>query len=99
PRPAVMQTAAGVVSMTVDDDLARRVEDFARAEGVTPFMAMHVALAILIARLASTDDVVIGTPIAGRTDAALGDLVGMFVNTLVLRTAVAPAQTVADLVA
>ncbi|WP_237421985.1 non-ribosomal peptide synthetase [Gordonia sp. SID5947] len=99
PRPAVMATTAGVVSMTVDDDLARRVEEFARSEGVTPFMATHVALAILVARLASTDDVVIGTPIAGRTDAALADLVGMFVNTLVLRTAVQPAQSVSDLVA
>ncbi|GAB93098.1 non-ribosomal peptide synthetase, partial [Gordonia rhizosphera] len=99
PRPAVMETTAGVVSMTVDDGLARGLERFARTHGVTPFMASHAALAILVARLAATDDVVIGTPIAGRTDAAVGELVGMFVNTLVLRTAVDEAQSVSDFVA
>ncbi|MDY6811348.1 MAG: amino acid adenylation domain-containing protein, partial [Actinomycetota bacterium] len=99
PRPAVMDSVAGVVSVEVADGLAGRLDDFARAQGVTPFMASHAALAILISRLASTSDVVIGTPIAGRTDAALGDLVGMFVNTLVLRTEVDPAFSVADVIA
>ncbi len=49
-------------------------------------MAMHAALATVLARLADTDDIAIGTPIAGRGEMALDELVGMFVNTLVLRT-------------
>ncbi len=44
-----------------------------------------------------TDDIAIGTPIAGRGDAALDDLIGMFVNTLVLRTAVDTSRSFADL--
>ncbi|WP_338855634.1 amino acid adenylation domain-containing protein [Gordonia hongkongensis] len=99
PRPAVLDTAAAIESVTVDDALAAALEDLARNRDVTVFMVLHAALAVTVARLASTRDVVIGTPIAGRPDAALHDLVGMFVNTLVLRTDVDPASTVDDLIA
>ncbi|GAC78165.1 non-ribosomal peptide synthase domain TIGR01720/amino acid adenylation domain-containing protein [Gordonia malaquae] len=95
-RPAVLDTAGAVLSVDVDEALAAGVDRLARAHGATGFMVTHAALAITVARLASTTDVVIGSPIAGRTDAALDDLVGMFVNTLVLRTPVDSAQTVAD---
>ncbi|MGW0037985.1 amino acid adenylation domain-containing protein [Gordonia sp. NPDC003376] len=97
-RPTVLDTAAGLVTITVDDAVADAVELFAREHDLTAFMVSHAALAITVARLAVTTDVVIGAPIAGRTDAALSDLVGMFVNTLVLRTPVDPAQTLAEFV-
>lgn len=99
PRPAVLNTAAAVESVTVDDALAAALERLARDHDVTLFMVLHAALAVTVARLASTRDVVIGTPVAGRPDAALHDLVGMFVNTLVLRTDVDPASSMNDLVA
>ncbi len=99
PRPAVLDTTAGVVSVEVDDAVAAKFESFAREHDVTAFMLSHAALAITVARLAATSDVVIGAPIAGRTDAALADLVGMFVNTLVLRTDVDPAVPIGDFVA
>ncbi|MGV9857503.1 amino acid adenylation domain-containing protein [Gordonia sp. NPDC003425] len=98
PRPAVRSSAAGVVAVRIDDSLATRIEAFAAAHEITPFMVSHAALAIMVSRQAGTGDVVIGTPISGRTDSALTDLVGMFVNTLVLRTAVDPAASIADFV-
>ncbi|OLT34831.1 hypothetical protein BJF84_16070 [Rhodococcus sp. CUA-806] len=56
-------------------------------------------LAVLLARMSDTDDVAIGTPVAGRGSAELDDMIGMFVNTLVLRTQVDSALTFAELLA
>ncbi len=68
----------------------------ANSQGVSRFMVLHAALAVLLARQANENDIVIGTPIGGRGTDELDALVGMFVNTLVLRTQVEPDATVAD---
>ncbi len=86
PRPVQQTFRGGRVEFRVPAELHTRITELAHRHGASMFMAMHAALATVLARLADTDDIAIGTPIAGRGEMALDELVGMFVNTLVLRT-------------
>ncbi|WP_433525469.1 amino acid adenylation domain-containing protein [Nocardia pseudovaccinii] len=90
PRPAVQSMRSADVDFKLDAQLHGAIIEFAAANNVSVFMVVHAALAVLLARLGGTDDVVIGTPVAGRGEEALDELVGMFVNTLALRTPVDP---------
>ncbi len=88
PRPAQQSFRGGTVDIDIPADLYRRVRALARRRGATDFMVVHAALTVLLARLSGTDDIVVGTPVSGRGETALDDLVGMFVGTVALRTAV-----------
>ncbi|QBJ95559.1 amino acid adenylation domain-containing protein [Rhodococcus sp. ABRD24] len=99
PRPAIASNIGASHRFSIDVELATRLHAVAREHGATPFMVVHAALSVLLARLSGTTDIAIGTPVAGRGEAALDDLVGMFVNTLVLRTDVRGDLPFAELLA
>ncbi|MFD4439543.1 amino acid adenylation domain-containing protein [Nocardia sp. NPDC058519] len=88
PRPAIQSYAGGRVPFTLDTATHAALAELSRTHGATLFMAVHTALAVVLAELSGTTDIAIGTPVAGRGDAVLDDLIGMFVNTLVFRTRV-----------
>ncbi|KAA8879752.1 amino acid adenylation domain-containing protein, partial [Nocardia colli] len=98
-RPAVASNRGGVYEFSLDAQLLRELNALAREHGASLFMVVHAAFAALLARLSGSDDIAIGTAVAGRGEAVLDDAIGMFVNTLVLRTEVDPAAPFADLVA
>ncbi|WUI70060.1 amino acid adenylation domain-containing protein [Nocardia sp. NBC_00403] len=99
PRPAVQSFAGGKVEVRIDAETHRGLVQLARGEGATLFMVVHTALALLLARLSGTDDIAIGTPMAGRGERELDDLIGMFVNTLVFRTRIDAGESFMDLLA
>ncbi|MFE3319104.1 amino acid adenylation domain-containing protein [Nocardia sp. NPDC059195] len=99
PRPAVASLAGGRVPVRIDADTHAALARIARAGGATVFMVLHTAFAVLLARLSGTTEVAVGTPVAGRGERELDDLIGMFVNTVVLRTRYDGGATFADLLA
>ncbi|WKN59553.1 amino acid adenylation domain-containing protein [Rhodococcus opacus] len=88
PRPTHRTHHGDRVAFRIGRDLHRSLSTLARQNNSTLFMAIHALFAVLLARLSGSSDIVIGTPVAGRPDPRLDQLVGMFVNTLVLRTPV-----------
>ncbi|GAA3169214.1 MULTISPECIES: amino acid adenylation domain-containing protein [Streptomyces] len=86
PRPAVAAQSGGIVAVDWDPELHGRLLALARSAGCTPFMVVQAGFAALLTRMGAGTDIPFGTPVAGRSDSALDDLVGFFVNTLVLRT-------------
>jgi amino acid adenylation domain-containing protein len=88
PRPAVQSYRGENVGVVLDAQLTAKLRAFAQRHELTLFMILHGVLSILLSRLSGQEDVVIGTPIAGRRRPELEGLIGFFVNTLVLRVGV-----------
>ncbi|MFD6530844.1 amino acid adenylation domain-containing protein [Streptomyces sp. NPDC060184] len=86
PRPVTADPRGDVHAFDVPPALHARLLLLARESGSSLFMVLQAAVAALLHRHGAGDDIPLGTPVAGRTDEALEDLVGFFVNTLVLRT-------------
>ncbi|WP_229900929.1 condensation domain-containing protein, partial [Streptomyces capoamus] len=97
PRPAVPTHRGGLVLFDIDAELLDRVEKMAADRGATLSMTMQATLAVLLHQLGCGEDLTIGAPIAGRTDAALTDLVGFFANTWVARLDLSGNPTFAQL--
>ena len=85
PRPAEPGRRGATVTFEVDPAVAEALDALARAEGVTPFVVLLAAFAILLCRHAGRREVVIGTPVANRPQVELKGLIGLFLNTLPLR--------------
>nr|WP_308194985.1 condensation domain-containing protein [Micromonospora sp. R77] len=98
PRPAVPTQRGAAVGFTVDAGVHRRVTEVARAGRASVFMVVQAVFAAVLSAWGAGDDVLLGTPVAGRPDEVLEDLVGFFVNTVVLRTDLSGDPSLTELV-
>ena len=99
PRPAVPSHAGARVHFKLPPELRDRLEELSRSQGATLFMTLLAAFKVLLAQYTGQEDIVVGTPIAGRTRAETEGLIGCFVNTLALRTDLSDDPTFRQLVA
>ncbi|HET6232766.1 MAG TPA: amino acid adenylation domain-containing protein, partial [Longimicrobiaceae bacterium] len=99
PRPAMPSHRGGYEPVELSAELAEAVRALARGEGATPFMALLAGWQALLARASGQDDIVVGSPIAGRTRPELEGLIGFFVNMLPLRADVSADPTFRELLA
>ncbi|MFP7274481.1 amino acid adenylation domain-containing protein [Bacillus paralicheniformis] len=85
-RPAVRSFAGDTVSRTLDAKTTAGLYKIARDNGCTLYMVLLAAYSTLLSRLSGQEDIIIGSPIAGRPHKDLESVIGMFVNTLAIRT-------------
>ncbi|WP_083935919.1 non-ribosomal peptide synthetase [Saccharomonospora halophila] len=98
PRGQQRDSEGAVYRFDVDAPLSAAVRQLGRERGATPFMTFLAAYCCVLARLCGTDDVTLGTPVAGRLRPEVHELVGFFVNTLVLRCDMTDVREFADAV-
>ncbi|ADL52201.1 amino acid adenylation domain protein [Clostridium cellulovorans 743B] len=84
-RPTVQAFDGDSVNFVADATLTERLRALATETGTTTYMMVLAAFNVLLHRYTGQDDIIIGSPIAGRTQTELEDIIGMFVNTLALR--------------
>lgn len=85
-RPAVQRHCGARQCLSLEENLARSVIAFAKRNGVTLFVALLSAFKVLLHRCTASNDILVGTPFAGRDRAEVENLIGCFLNTVIVRT-------------
>ncbi len=98
-RPPLPCHRGGSQPLRLTPSLSRALEQLARDEGVTLFMLLLAAYQLVLSRWSGQDEVVVGTPVAGRTQRQTEGLVGFFVNTLALRGRIDETSSFRELLA
>ncbi|MFF2922142.1 amino acid adenylation domain-containing protein [Streptomyces celluloflavus] len=93
PRPAVRTSAGRMLLIEIEPRVAAGLKELARRHDATLFMALTATVQLLLARCTGQDDIVVGTPAAGRGRQELEGIVGLFVNTVAIRSLVDEHRT------
>ena len=99
PRPAVQSFRGASRQAALGDEVTRALRELSGREGATLFMTLLAGFAALLRGYTGQSDIVVGTPVAGRTRVELEGLIGFFVNTLALRVEPRPEMTFSELLA
>ena len=97
-RPPRLRHQGKVIGQSLDSETLVAINTYCQEKGVTLFMFLHSVFSVLFSRYSREQDIVIGTPIAGRSQTDMDPMIGHFVNTLVLRTHIDSAMSFDELV-
>ncbi len=98
-RPTHFSYRGARESFTIPPRTTKAIKALSSREHSTLFMTLLAAFQVLLWRYSGQRDILVGTPIAGRTQIELEDLIGFFVNTLVFRTRFQGQPTFRDVLA
>jgi amino acid adenylation domain-containing protein/FkbM family methyltransferase len=98
PRPPVQSFRGARHRFSLNGELTQALTALSRREGATLFMTLLAAFKTLLYRYSEQESIVVGTPIAGRTEVETEELIGFFVNTLVLRTEINAEMSVREVI-
>ncbi|KDN80768.1 Polyketide synthase [Kitasatospora cheerisanensis KCTC 2395] len=99
PRPSVQTHNGASEFFKLDEELSGRVQELAREHDVTVYMVLLSAYYLLLHRYSGQDDIIVGSPVTGRTREEFGSVYGYFVNPLPLHVGLADRPSVAGLLA
>lgn len=97
-RPQVRSFEGKRYNFVLNESVVQGVKQLEELTGSTTYMILFAAYTILLAKYSGQEDIVVGTPVAGRVHDDLQHIIGMFVNTLAIRTAPAGEKTFKDYV-
>ncbi|MEY9095024.1 amino acid adenylation domain-containing protein [Paenibacillus sp. RC84] len=96
PRPELQNFEGSLINFRLDEKLTLKIKAFARERGTTLYTVLLGAYSMLLSKWSGEEDIIIGTPVAGRNHAQLEGLIGMFVNTVAIRSFPESYRTVGD---
>ncbi|TGV30499.1 amino acid adenylation domain-containing protein, partial [Mesorhizobium sp. M00.F.Ca.ET.186.01.1.1] len=96
PRPSVQSFAGDLVLFAAGKELLERLQQVAAETGTTLYMILLAAYNVLLSKYTGQEDIIVGTPVAGRSHADVENIMGIFVNTLALRNQPASSKTFAQ---
>jgi amino acid adenylation domain-containing protein/non-ribosomal peptide synthase protein (TIGR01720 family) len=85
PRPGIQSFEGNTVSFEISIEETKALNQLAKKHGATLYIVLLTAFNVLLARLSNQEDIIIGTPLAGRRNVELEQIIGMFINTLAVR--------------
>jgi amino acid adenylation domain-containing protein len=96
-RPAIESFRGGTLNFNIGRELTRGLLELGRQSGCTLFMSALAVYQVLLSKWSGEQDIVVGSPIAGRNVASIEQLIGFFVNTLALRGKVSGHESFREL--
>jgi amino acid adenylation domain-containing protein len=95
-RPRPFDFRGGALRFTLSDAEAEACRGLCRDKELTPFMLFSAAYALMLSRAAGKDELILGTPVSGRSRSELWGVCGPFISTLPMRVSASPGQTASD---